>query len=308
MSYGLCIYCDMERETIVYYYPIWQIQHEPAAGGRHGFAAKRRWFQEAALQTRPVTAEEEFCVLGCGIPPFYYRKKPWKAQVLSETMETALGGVAGMADTYVHPEIGLLLQERTARWMPRESTIRLLVKCLLKRYGKETLERSGTVTVLLGKAEAADRQMETTWELLQPYLPRINRMLIYYEKPETLTDDSSEEIGQAADSRWDPQEWLGEYLEAYSYEYGLVPWLEPYREEGTGGVSSLRCGREKCGGVILDYGAQPRYPKISSPDCICIDVMSNDEKERIFRRKSLSIPYISPLKYLDTVTKNSYDG
>ena len=60
--------------------------------------------------------------------------------------------------------------------------------------------------------------------------------------------------------------------------------------------------------MILDYCGQFRYPKIL-PDskAVYIDVMSEGEKERLLGRKTPRIPYISPLKYLDTMVKNSYD-
>lgn len=292
-----------------------------------GYAAKKHWFQEAVLKTEMVAEQEKFRVLGCAVPPFYYRRKPWKCQVLSETMETVLGDADGMADTYVHPQVRqLLTEEYCAKWMPRESTTQILAKYLLEQYAGNVLDRCGSVALLLGASADTDRQMKITWELLQPYLPKVNRMLIYYEKWEELQ----------------------EYLEAYYYEYGLVPQLESYRvpriagrgrerEENIltvqaaqdrgygeepmvseqGGSDSmdgsaeerakLRCGKEKCRGVILDFCDQFRYPRILTEDSVYIDIVSSEEKERRVRQKSLMVPYVSPLKYLDTMVKNSYD-
>ena len=76
----------------------------------------------------------------------------------------------------------MLTEEYRLKWMPRESTVRLLVRQLLEEHAGKALARWGRVTVLLGQPEDRDRQMEMTWKLLQPFLPRINRMLIYYEK------------------------------------------------------------------------------------------------------------------------------
>lgn len=99
-----------------------------------------------------------------------------------------------------------------------------------------------------------------------------------------------------------------------------MPQLEPYvqsraageeaalaQQAGGARTARLTCGKEKCGGMILDYGGQFRYPRILPEGGIYIDTVSAMEKERQLRRKGLSIPYLSPLKYLDTMVKNSYD-
>lgn len=264
----------MEQETILYYYPMPEI----TAGPDHRYAAKRHWFADAVLPAGIAAKQEAFCVLGCEIPPFYYRRRPWKAQVLSSAMETVLSVAEGMTDTYVHPAVQTLLTEAYCeRWTPRAGTIQILGEHLLAEYTKDAFAHNGMVTVLLGQPADTDLQMQMTWKLLQPYLARVNRMQIYYE--ETAGVDIEEE--------------LQEYLESYYYEYGLVPQF---------------CKRrEKCGGVILDYCEQFQYPKIIPEGCVYIDLTSAAEKEQICRRKGLSIPYVSPLKYLDTVVKNSYD-
>lgn len=284
----------MEQETILYYYPL------PAKpdGTDNTTAARKHWFQEAVLHTALLARQEEFCVLGCAVPPFSYRKRAWKAPVLYEAMETALHTAAGMTDTFVHPDILRLLgPERQGRWQPREDTIKMLLKYLLGQQAGEAPALSGMVTVLLGQPRDAARQLETTWELLEPYLPRVNRMLLYYEGQE------------------DGLEALQEYLEAYYYEYGLVPQPIPYRRTRTAESDSfsgesaavLRCGKERCSGVILDFAEGYRYPKTGSWACAYIDAVSDGEKERLFGRKSPAAAYLSPLKYLDTLVKNSYD-
>lgn len=312
----------MEQETIIYYYPM----TEQMAREENRYAAKKHWFQETSLKTVLIASQEEFQVLGCAVPPFYYRHKPWKAQVLSEVMETVLGDAAGMTDTWLHPEIkALLTAEYCSKWTPRESTIRMLVRHLLAEYAGETFARCDRVTVLLGYSADTNRQMETTWELLQPFLPRINRMLIYYEKRiisrrEEWQQDKKEREEQEEREEQDIQDELKEYLGDYYYEYGLVPQLEPYVKPRTAGAEAvpalqlegaesaqLKCGKAKCGGAILDYCDQFRYPKILPEGGVYIDTVSVMDKERQLRRKDLSVPYLSPLKYLDTMVKNSYD-
>lgn len=249
-------------------------------------AAKRFWFQDASLIAR-VLSEGEPQVVGCGVPPFYYRRRPWKPQILAETMETVVCRVDGMTDTWLHPQIaGLLTEEYVRRWIPRRDTVQALIGQLVGQYAGSIIRQYGEVVVLLGKPADTDWQMEMTRELLLPYLPRINRLLIFYEEV-AETDIWME---------------LGNHLDEYYYEYGLVPQLEPYTE-------TFRCGKAKCGGMILDYCEQFRYPKII-PESIAvyIDTVSAGEKEELLKRKTPQIPYISPLKYLDTMVKNSYDG
>lgn len=182
------------------------------------------------------------------------------------------------------------------------------------------------VTVLLGQPHETAQQLEMTWELLEPYLPRVNRMLLYYEEQETLWDkrdgypaDRETQILETAGT--DAREELQELLEVYYYEYGLVPQLVPYsRSRTTEGVEEevekaaketgpvgLRCGKERCGGVILDYCEGFRYPKIAAGECVYMDIVSDGGKQRLLGRKSPAVAYVSPLKYLDTMVKNSYD-
>lgn len=316
---GSCIYCDMEQETIIYYYPM----PEQTAREENRYAAKKHWFQNVSLKTSLIITQAGFHILGCAIPPFYYGRRPWKAQILSEAMETVTGDAAGMTDTCLHPGIeALLTEEYRPKWTPRENTVQMLVRHLMAEYAGEAFARCDRVTVLLGEPADTDRQMEMTWELLQPFLPRVNRMLIYYEKRAVLRRKEQEEQDQEEQEQEQDREQdeLREYLEDYYYEYGLVPQLEPYVKSRTAGeevnpaqqsegskTARLRCGRAKCGGVVLDYSGQFRYPRILPEGGVYIDIVSVMEKERQLKRKGLSVPYLSPLKYLDTMVKNSYD-
>ena len=373
----------MEWEKIIYFYPLAEYVEKTGCMP----AAKRYWFQDVSLKFHFLEEKDgvqvagkmsgakngvaiptaEFQVIGCGVPPYYYRHRPWKPQVLSEAMEAVACRVEGMADTWIHPQIGAMLTEEYARrWIPRADTIQAVTKRLIERYAGGVLRRSGDgggissgltgvgrdrsvtnsgvigindsafgicgeVTVLLGEPADTDRQMQMTRELLLPYLPRINRLLIFYEEV-AETDIWME---------------LGSHLDEYYYEYGLVPQLEPYvrnrvapkdiSQEGMlqlkdipqegmlqpkdmpqngilypqylAGTDILKCGKARCRGVILDYCAQFRYPKIEAKNAaVYIDVQSVSAKEKLLGRKMPRIPYISPLKYLDTMVKNSYDG
>lgn len=288
---------------IVYYYPA-----KVNEAGR-GAAAKKYWFQEAVLRAEEIHGKQ---LIGCAVPPFYYRHRSWKPEILSEAMDGVLCRVEGMADTYVHPQVGMMLTEAyIGRWLPRRSTMEMLTGRIIEEYAGNTVRQCGEVTVLLGIPADTDWQMEMTRELLLPYLSRINKLVIYYEEV-AETDIWME---------------LGNHLDEYYYEYGLVPQLEPYTVSYTGfmpefksdggeapmlqagGKQGLKCGKAKCAGMVLDYCAQFRYPRIVPESNVAyIDTASAAEKEGILRRKAPQISYMSPLKYLDTMVKTSYDG
>lgn len=276
----------MEKEVIIYFYPM-SVQ-QGIAGCMP--AAKKFWFQDVSLRVYPLgDHQDEFMVAGCAVPPLYCRRKPWKPPVLSEAMEAVVRRARGLTDTYLHPQIAEMLTEAyNQRWIPRRNTQQMLIRYLLERCTSGVAAQCGEAVVLLGEPVDTSWQMEMTRELLQPYLPRINRLLIFYEEI-AETDIWME---------------LGSHMDDYYYEYGLVPQLEAYTESADG----FRCGKYRCNGIILDYCTGFRYPKIM-PDgkAVYIDTVSGENKERLLSRKTPNIPYVSPLKYLDTMVKNSYD-
>lgn len=330
----------MEREKIIYYYPM-NVKRGRAP------AAKRRWFREAELDAQCVdevsgdseagggrciagmrgnagavaAKPPEFQVIGCAVPPFYYRNKAWKPQVLAELMERVPRRVEGMTDTWLHPQIAMMLTgEYAGRFAARRETVQMVTAQIIRQYAAQTICACGEAVVLLGEPADTDLQMRMTGEFLQPYLPRINRLLIFYE------EIAETDIWMA----------LGSHLDEYYYEYGLVPQLEPYVASYSMGMAGsctgapcmadmraqgdeqpelqgrhrvLKCGKARCGGMILDYCGQFRYPKLLSESrAVYIDVVSGADKERLLGRKTPWIPYISPLKYLDTIVKSGYDS
>ncbi len=275
----------METETIIYFHPAEE-------GMYKNTAAKRHWWQDASLRGRNLPAEEtggQFLPVDCPIPPFYYRRKPWPQEALSEAMEEVLHQAQGMADAFLHPAIMTYMSEKYGnRWEPRRETVEKLSVCLLAAYAADPLHKKGRAAVLLGSPDDRDWQMEMTFRLLSPYLPRINSLLFYYE--EAAGRDIWEETAV--------------YLEEYGYEYGLAPAMRPYLERKEG----LRCGKDRCGGVILDFTAAARYPKTEREEqVIYVDLASDQEKERYYTGREGRILYVSPLKYLDTIVKSSYD-
>lgn len=277
--------CTMEAETIIYFHPIWEEAYKNAA-------AKRHWWQEVRLRGEIFSVEVTggpFALVDCPIPSFYYKKKAWPPKILSEAMETVLHNVQGMADAWLHPTIMTYVSEiYTLRWETRSETKEKVFAGLLSAYAGEWLYKKGEVTVLLGKPEETEQQMEMTRSLLTPYLPRINRLRFFYEEVEG-TDIWEEEAF---------------FLEDYSYEYGLVPRMTPYEMK----ESERRFGRERCGGVILDYTKEKEMPRMKRDEQIVyLDMNSDSEKERACAGKNGWILYVSPLRYLDTIVKNSYD-
>lgn len=273
----------METESIVYFHP--------APEEYKMTAAKKHWWESVFLPAKVLPTEAaagRFVIVDCPVPPFCYKKKPWKQEILSNAMEAVVHGAPGLADAFLHPQIMTLVSdERKARWETRRETMERLYAALLALYAADCLFQKGSVTVLLGLPEDTGWQMEMTRRLLAPYLPRINSLIFYYEEVE-----GSDIWEETADE-----------LEAYGYEYGLVPGMRPYLVSGEG----FRCGRERCGGVILDYADTARFPRVERQGrTVYADLVSDPEKEQSCARKNGRILYISPLKYLDTVVKSGY--
>lgn len=275
----------MEAQSILYFHPAQE-------GMYKNDALKRHWWQKAALRWSVLSeegAEEPFLLAECPIPTFLYQKKPWPPEVLSEAMDRVLQEVPGMADAYLHPQIMTCVSEKYGgRWEPRRETAENLARALLFRYGADCLYEQGEAAVLLGAPKETVWQMEMTARLLWPYLSRINRLTFFYEEAE------------GADI-WEEAE---DCLEAYGYEYGLAPRMLPYTEREGG----YRCGAEKCGGVIIDYGTSARCPRMRHGERIVyVDLCSDRTKALACGRKGGQILYASPLKYLDTAVKSVYD-
>lgn len=278
----------MEAETIIYYHPVPEQTHTNCA-------AKRHWWQNAVLQERflpekiPAATDSGLALhlVDCPIPPYYYKTKKWKPEELSECMEAVLHRTSGMADSYLHPEVMTWMsQECAARWEICRETMEKLTAGLLSIYGDSHLRQQGKMTVLLGAPDDTEWQMEMTWRFLEPYLARINNLWLYYEER------------QGADI-WEE---LAPHLERYYYEYGLVPQLIPYETKGM-----RNRGGRRCEGVILDYGTAHTARIGSAEETIYVDMTSSLPKQQAFARTSGQILYVSPLKYLDTMVKNSYD-
>lgn len=254
-------------------------------------AARRHWWQDAVLTGRELPAKERepfFLLVDCPVPRYYYRKRPWPSEILSECMAEAVYKAAGMADAWLHPDIMTLMSgAQRARWEASPDTIRRLLACLVSVSAADCLKESGAATVLLGRASDTLWQMEMTEQVLTPYLPRINRLTFCYEEVEG-TDLWEEAAG---------------YLEAYSYEYGLSPGLVPYRGNG-----ETADDKEPCGGLILDYGAPVDGRRLKGREkAVYVDLQGDFVKERKCLAADGRILYVSPLKYLDTAVKNEYD-
>lgn len=217
----------MEQETILYF----DLKNADQKN-RHdsSCAAKRHWWQEPRLELLPAmeTGNPGIRVLPCRIPPYYYRRRKWKSPVLSILMEHAVNTAEGMTDALISPSVEkLFAEEEQKRWQPRMDTLRRILQLLIRDRVRDGQWRTDLATVRLGAFADADWQMEMAWELLQPYLPRINRCVIFYVPIPGV----------------DMRDELDTFLEAYSYEYGLVAELRQYGEsrESTGGISLDFC-------------------------------------------------------------------
>lgn len=258
-------------------------------------AARRHWWQDAVLTGRELPAKERepfFLLVDCPVPHYYYKKRLWCSEILSECMAEVVYGAPGMADAWLHPDIMTLMsEEERGRWEASPDTVRRLLACMVSVYAADSLKESGAATVLLGKSSDTLWQMEMTGQVLSPYLPRINRLTFYYEEA-------------AGSDLW--EEAAG-YLEAYSYEYGLTPGLVPYRRHGERTVDERGSGAGSSG-LILDYGAPVEGQWFQGGDrAVYVDLQTSFVKERKCLAKGGRILYVSPLKYLDTAVKSEYD-
>lgn len=225
----------MEQETILYYYPVKE------KTGQDLPVAKRHWWQEAELMSFRVAQR----IYACPVPVYYYKRNPWKPQTLCKAMETALYQMEGMTDTVLAAGMEkLLTEEMLGRWHPRLETLKSLTALLLAQKAENQGVCPQKAVVKLGDIQDADWQMEMTWELLQPYLPKINQCIIRCDAAPGI----------------DVREELGSFLEDYYYEYGLVVQTES-RVTGKG-ASQAVCEREEKDCLYLDFRKDNLYRSI----------------------------------------------
>lgn len=283
----------IKLESLLYFHPAPEGMYQKNAARRH-------WWQDVVLTSRELPAKERepfFLLVDCPVPRYFYQKKPWPCAALTECMADVVYGAAGMADAWLHPDIMTLVsEEERGRWEAGPDTVRRLLSCLVSVFAADRLQESGAATVLLGRAGDTLWQMEMTGQVLAPYLPRINRLTFYYEEAAGI----------------DLWEEAAEYLEAYSYEYGLTPALASYRENGTRTADDRgargKKAQDDAGGLILDYGAPVEGRWFQGRErAVYVDLQTSPVKERKCLAKDGRLLYVSPLKYLDTVVKSEYD-
>lgn len=246
----------MELETIIYYYPLKENT------GQNSAVAKKHWWQEAKLTSfsilindtfRDVTPGQQerdgsgydFQIHACPVPVFYYRKKKWHPQKLCEAMEAVLYQTEGMTDTFLAPGMEKLLpEEMHRRWHPRMETLKRLTALQMAQKIEAQGRYPQKAVVRLGNIQDADWQMEMTWELLQPYLPKINQCVIWYDAAPGM----------------DIREELSSFLEDYYYEYGLVVQTEKYGTRKNG--AEERCGQTESSDLCLDFRKDNLYRSI----------------------------------------------
>lgn len=278
----------IQLESLLYFHPAPEGMYQKNAARRH-------WWQDAVLTGRELPAKERepfFLLVDCPVPSYFYKRRPWPSEILSECMADAVYGAPGMADAWLHPDImAIVSEDDRERWEAKPETVRRLLACLISVFAAERLKESGEAAVLLGKSSDTLWQMDMTEHILAPYLPRINRLTFYYEEAEGV----------------DLWEEAAGYLESYSYEYGLTPGLVPYHGSGDRMVVERASG-DGSGGLILDYGAPVDIRWFQGRGrAVYVDLQSSRAKERKCLAADGRLSYVSPLKYLDTVVKSEYD-
>jgi hypothetical protein len=169
-------------------------------------------------------------IYACPVPTFYYKKKNWKPGQLEEAMQDTFSKVEGMSDTILSAGVaGQLEESMRSKWQPRPDTLKELTALRLAREVRQLTEKNSLsenltekkniypvkAAILLGNVQDEDWQMKMAWELLQPYLPKLNNCVVRYE----------------AQMGTDVREELSSFLDDYYYEYGLVVQTESYGEK-----------------------------------------------------------------------------
>jgi hypothetical protein len=281
----------MEREAVIYFYM--EQEHSPQRK-----PAKKHWWQRyetlsvlSLPQDMPV-GEEHVRLYACPVPCYFYKKKRWQSAQLDEAMENAFSQVEGMTDTILSWDVEQLLEEEMRRkWQPREDTLKELTAlrlardvrrraakenipgnhsvCLEKYHARE-IDYPASAVIFLGTPQDEDWQLQMAWELLQPYLPKLNRCVV--RRSLSLAKAG---LGER-DGVYAKDDSCGEGIAAFAqdcyYEYGLV-----VQTDNDGAAHK----------PLRTIGAQ------TDTCCLHLD----------FREDNL---YHSAVKYLDTIVKNSY--
>lgn len=188
---------------------------------------------------------------------------------------------------FLHPRIESLLQMEKEEFSL--ATLVLTDQILNKLWSRQrnTFE---SIVLLLGKEVFPDIQMRCFVKMMQPFFTQINHLYIVYEAEE-------EEL-----ERW--RETLGEYVEAFSYEYGLMTQITGRADMRK---NILYRGNDKSV-LFLDYSTSKELPfRWMRAGDIYLDVNVYEKKEMLLLRKCAEVFYLSPLKYLDTAVKSGYD-
>ena len=291
----------MGNETILYY-----VTEESITGTVNYI--KRHFWQKITLSSfiiENMMGKSEMKLIVVIIPAM---KKEWKPEKLLKLMQEAAEGYQEQfaeAEIVLHPQVGQMLgrQEEQDTFSPvyRVLTEEFLADIFsrqhvkrnekgIARESRKKREEScpASVVLLFGNHLFPEEQMQKFMELMQPYFPRINRLFILYD---TKTDRFEDAIQHDTEELY--------------YEYGLV--------------SQIQCGK---GSVLKRFMVESGQSPVLFMDCgypggipfgaikkgdFYLDVVSDEKKGTLFRRKSMEISYVSPRKYLDTLVKSGYD-
>ena len=283
----------MGSETILYY-----VTEESITGTIND--SKRHFWQKITLSSF-VMEKEGMTVIAVIIPSL---KKEWKPEKLLKLMrETAEKYREQFSDAEIvlHPKVGQMLgrQEEQDTFSPVYWFLseRLLADIFSRQHEKRDkrgnrnkfgTSQPASVVLLLGNLFFPEEQMQKFMEWMQPYFPRINRLFILYDAETERFEDA-----------------IQHDTEELYYEYGLVSQIQCGKgsvlkrfmvESGQSPVLFMDCGYPEG----IPYGA------VKKGD-FYLDIVSDEKKESLFRRKFMEISYISPRKYLDTLVKSGYD-
>ena len=291
----------MGNETILYY-----VTEESITGTVNYI--KRHFWQRITLSSfvmENMIEKREMALIVVIIPSL---KKEWKPEKLLKLMlETAAGYREQFAEAEIvlHPKVGQMLGRQEEQdtvspvyWTLSEEFLADIFSSQHVKRNEKGNERESrkkregscpaSVVLLFGNLLFPEEQMQKFMELMQPYFPRINRLFILYDTETDRFEDA-----------------LQHDTEELYYEYGLVSQIQC----GKGSVLKrfmVESGQSPV--LFMDYGYPGGIPfgAIKKGDSY-LDIVSDEKKESLFRRKLMEISYISPRKYLDTLVKSGYD-
>ena len=286
----------MGNETILYY-----VFEQSITGSKR--TTKTNFWR----RIKPISfmvREDDLSVMTVMIPTL---DKDWKREKLIKVMQESISDYQDYiryAEVVIQPKLQQVLMQ-SERFNPIFWELTdMIIKDISRHRPVESL------MLLLGTSFFPEEQIQRFTEMMQPYFPYVNQLIVAYEMEDDASDEvdciSNDGVNVKSEKNWNRLEAeLDKCMEMLYYEYGLIGriWNEDGYKAKPSDISNGQCQV-----LFLDFGYQGKLPysMMRSGDKY-IDVLSSVEKKRCINKKCSQISYLSPLKYLDTIVKSGYD-